>query len=200
MMRNKNAVRGFALGILAALVVVGLGLVPGLANGASQPPAPQAFRPEGFSISPLVIPAAAFTSDGEDPDGFLFDFAGGYVNGTGSACLKAPVYLPKGVGVYAVRAYLYDNAAGNIYLYMRRVNRNTGASDVMASLRTVSDSTLIQRRQDLSIDYSHIGDLYSTYSYYITTCLDSANHRLYGVQIDYGPHHQFLPVLLRDSP
>jgi hypothetical protein len=200
MIRNKNALRGFALGILAAIVVVGLGLVPVLAHGAGQPPAPQAYQPEGFGgTSPLVIPAAAFTSDGQDPDGFFFDFAGGYVNGVGTACLKAPVYLPRGVVVYAVRASLYDNATGNVYVYMRRVNRNTGAGDVMAALRTLSDSTSIQQPQDRSIDYPHIGDLYSTYYYYVTTCLDSANHRLYAVQIDYGPHRQFLPVILRRS-
>jgi len=35
--------------------------------------------------SPLVIPAADFTSDGSDPDGFFFDFSGGYINGSGTA-------------------------------------------------------------------------------------------------------------------
>jgi len=34
--------------------------------------------------SPLVIPAAGFSSEGTDPDGFCFNFAG-YVDGNGTA-------------------------------------------------------------------------------------------------------------------
>jgi hypothetical protein len=136
--------------------------------------------------SPLVISAADFSSDGFDPDGFYFSFAGGYINGDGSACLKAPAYLPQGATVTSVYASLYDNASDDVTVNLRRVNRSTGATDVMASVSTASNSTSIQQRGDTSISYPDIS--YPTYAYYVTTCLSYANHRVYAVRIYYtGP-------------
>jgi hypothetical protein len=136
--------------------------------------------------SPLVISAADFSSDGFDPDGFFFSFAGGYINGDGSACLKAPAYLPKGATITSLYASLYDNADGNVTVNLRRVNRSTGATNVMASASTSSNSTSIQQRSDTSISYPDIS--YPTYAYYVTTCLSYANHRVYSVRIYYtGP-------------
>jgi hypothetical protein len=194
--------KGFALGMLAALIV-GLGIVPVLARGGDPLllPMNQALASHAGSqafggSAPLVIPAAAFTSDGFDPDGFFFSFAGGYVNGDGSACLKAPVYLPKGAVVYRTYASLYDNASGNVTVNLRRVNRSTGATNVMASMSTTSDSTSIQNRPDLSISYPDIS--YPTYAYYVTTCLSSADHRLYSVRIYYHEYWVYLPLVLRE--
>lgn len=203
-MCNKDASRGFVLGTLAALIVACLGIAPVLAyNGDQLPPganhtlAPQPRAPQAFGgSSPLVLPAAAFTDNGDDPDGFRFSITGGYVDGYGSACLKAPVYLPKGITVYAVDAALYDNGPGQIYLELRRVDRFTGATNVMANLYTDSDSTSIQHPSDLSIQYREIGDLYSTYAYYLTTCLNNADNRLYAVRIHYYSYRHYLPVIL----
>jgi len=133
--------------------------------------------------SPLVIPAADFSSDGSDPDGFFFSFSGGYVNGDGTACLKAPAYLPKGAHVTSVYASLYDNASGNVTVNLRRVNRSTGATNVMAAASTSSNSTSIQNRSDTSINYPDVS--YPTYAYYVTTSLYHANHRVYSVRIYY---------------
>ena len=203
-MYNKDALRGFVLGMVAAIIVAGLGIVPVLAyNGDQLPPgenhalAPQPHAPQAFDgSSPLVVPAAAFTSDGGDPDGFGFSITGGYIDGSGTACLKAPVYLPKGVTVYAVDAALYDNGPGQILLELRRVDRFTGATNTMANLFTDSDSTSIQHPSDLSIQYPEIGDLYSTHAYYLSTCLNDANHRLYAVRIHYYSYRHYLPVIL----
>jgi hypothetical protein len=134
--------------------------------------------------SPLVIPAADFSDDGNDPDGFYFDFAGGYINGDGTACLKAPVYLPNGVVVTSVWASLYDNAPGSVMVRMRRVDVSSGTSNVMASLGTESDSTAIQQRSDSSIGDAQID--YPSYAYYLTVCLNYAGHRLYSVRIYYA--------------
>ena len=112
--------------------------------------------PEAGYQSPLVIPTADFSSDGGDPDGFFFSFAGGYINGDGSACLKAPAYLPKEATVTAVYASLYDNADGTVTVNLRRVNRSTGATSVMAGVSTSSGSTSIQQRSDTSISYPEI--------------------------------------------
>jgi len=136
--------------------------------------------------SPLVIPAATFSNDGTDPDGFFFDFNGGYVNGSGTACLKAPAYLPNGVTITSVNASLYDNDPGNVTVNLRRVSVDTGTSNVMANPGTVADSTVIQQRNDTTITYPEIS--YPDFAYYVTTCLNSANHRLYSVHIYYtGP-------------
>ena len=136
--------------------------------------------------SPLVVPAADFSDDGNDPDGFFFDFAGGYVNGDGTACLKAPAYLPDGATVTDVFASLYDNAAGNVMVNLRRVDVVSGSTDVMASFGTAFDSTDIQQVGDGTISYpagSHPAD-----AYYLTICLNYAEHRLYSVRIYYaGP-------------
>jgi hypothetical protein len=199
----KDALKGLVLGVLAA-VIVALGIGPALARGGDQnrPPANQALvspaGPQAFGGSaPLVIPAAAFTSDGWDPDGFFFSFSGGYVNGDGSACLKAPVYLPKGAVVYRTYASLYDNdSSGSITVNLRRVNKSTGATNVMASMSTTSDSTSIQNRPDLSISYPEIE--YPLYAYYATTCLKSADHRLYSVRIYYHEYWVYLPLVLRE--
>jgi hypothetical protein len=198
----KDAVKGLALGVLAA-VIVALGMAPVVARGGDQhlPPTNQALAspagPQGFGgPAPLVIPAAAFTSDGFNPDGFFFSFGGGYINGHGTACLKAPVYLPKGAVVDRVYASIYDNASGNVSVNLRRVNRSTGATNVMASMSTTSDSTAIQNRPDLSINYPKIE--YPTYAYYATTCLNDANHRLYSVRVYYAEYWVHLPLVLRD--
>ena len=135
--------------------------------------------------SPLIIPAADFSSDGVDPDGFFFNFVG-YVDGNGTACLKAPAYLPNGATVVSVYASLYDNTTSDIGLNLRRVNITNGESDVMGSLATSSSGTSLQQRYDTSIDYPVIS--YPTYAYYVTTCLNSVDHRLYSVRIYYtGP-------------
>ena len=143
-----------------------------------------------------VIPAAAFTSDGFDPDGFFFSFAGGYINGDGSACLKAPAYLPDGAIVTWVYASIYDNADGDVTVNLQRVNRSTGATNAMASVSTSSNSTSIQQRYDSSISYPDID--YPDYAYYVTTCLDYADHRIYSVRIYYYEYFIYLPLVLRN--
>lgn len=148
---------------------------------------PEGPAPAGLDdASPLVIPAADFSSDGNDPDGFYFDFAGGYVNGDGTGCLKAPAYLPHGATVTSVHASLYDNAPGNVMVNLRRVDVVSGSSDVMASFGTVTDSTSIQHVADESINDAGVS--HPAYAYYVTTCLNYADHRLYSVYIYYtGP-------------
>jgi hypothetical protein len=135
------------------------------------------------SGSPLVIPAADFSSDGGFPDGFFFDFETGYLQGDTFACLKAPAYLPHGVTVDYVGASLYDNATGSVTVNLKRVDVVSGAVDTMANLGTPWDSTAIQSVGDSDIDYGEIS--YPAYAYFLTICLSSADHRLYSVRIYY---------------
>jgi hypothetical protein len=202
-MCNKNALKGFSMGMLAAMIVV-LGSASVLAHQADQDSvsadhalAPQADGQLGFGDPfSLVVPGAAFTSDGIDPDGHFFSFGGGYVNGVGTACLKAPAYLPNGAVVTDLYASIYDNAAGNVTVQLARVNRISGATNAMASASTTSDSTSIQNRYDSSIDYPQIS--YPDYAYYLITCLNDADHRVYSVRIYYrGPYFIYLPLVLK---
>jgi hypothetical protein len=135
------------------------------------------------SGSPLVIPAADFSSDGGFPDGFFFDFETGYLQGDTFACLKAPAYLPHGVTVDYVGASLYDNATGSVTVNLKRVDVVSGAVVTMATLGTPWDSTDIQSVGDYDIDYAEIS--YPAYAYFLTICLSSADHRLYSVRIYY---------------
>jgi len=135
------------------------------------------------SGSPLVIPAADFSSDGGFPDGFFFDFETGYLQGDGFACLKAPAYLPHGVTVDYVGASLYGNATGSVTVNLKRVDVVSGAVVTMATLGTPWDSTDIQSVGDNDIDYAEIS--YPAYADFLTICLSSADHRLYSVRIYY---------------
>ena len=133
--------------------------------------------------SPLVIPAADFSSDGGFPDAFFFDFETGYLEG-GFACLKAPAYLPNGVTVDYVGASLYDNDEDDrVVVELKRVDVVSGAVNTMATLGTPWASTDIQSVGDGAIVYPEVS--YPGYAYFLTICLGSVDHRLYSVRIYY---------------
>ncbi len=119
-MTNKHSLKGVLFGILAALIF-GLGAWPVLAGSRGQTdrttainhprfeqPAKPVFSmqteraPAAFGGgSPLVIPAAAFVSDGFQPDSLFFPFGGGYFQGDSAnyGCITAPAYLPHGATI-----------------------------------------------------------------------------------------------------
>jgi hypothetical protein len=224
-MFNKNALKGFAMGMLAAIIVA-LGVWPALAHdsdqlllptdhelalhadrspggspGAEEPDRMGADQVTGQSFagsSPLVIPAADFSDDGYDPDSFFFLFGGGYVTGTAAdyGCLKAPAYLPRGATVTSVYAYLYDNdGARSAYVNLRRVRNMTGVQETMASVSTSGYAN--------STSIRYLGDttispdeVDNLYSYYVTTCLGSSGIRLYAVRIFYTTP-VYLPIVMK---
>jgi len=136
--------------------------------------------------SPLVIPAADFSSDGFDPDGFRFSFSGGYLAGQSSNnCLQAPAYLPDDAVVYDFFVTFYDNNdSNNIFLELRRVNNFTGDVSVLASVQSSGASGTIRSVRDNTIANGTI--IYPDYSYYVTTCLPATNLRLYSTRIYYS--------------
>ncbi len=197
-MSNKHAFRNFGLGALAALTIVWT-IPPMLAHAgglrdwaaAHASNGPQAFGGSG----PLVIPAAAFRSDGLSPGGYVFWFDLGRMEGLTGSCVMAPAYLPDRSLVYQVWASVYDNdAVNNITVNMRRVNRDTGAVDLMGSLGTTGVSTAIQTPYDLTISNPLVS--FPNYAYYVTTCLETTNTRLYSVRIWYK-EFLYLPLLSR---
>ena len=232
-MFNKSAFKGFAIGALAAAVVV-LGAWPVLANNGDQlMPANYELdrmpgRGDGLGTDeegeigaaggvvgqafggrpPLVIPAAAFTSHGDNVEDYFFSsqVSGffGYIrqDGTGSVCLQAPAYLPAGATVTSVYGYLYDNhSSGDVWVDLYRVRNLTGAEDTMASVSTTgfANSTSIRYLGDTTITEPAVSDLYS---YYVFTCFPSDGSidlRLYAVRIFYSTATPvYLPAILRD--
>jgi hypothetical protein len=203
-MRTKAAWQRTMLALLVVAIVMGLGIAPLLAYAserwelfAHNLADPLADEPAGTGLSLLVIPAAAFSSDGGFPDDFFFDFETGYLRGDNFACLKAPVYLPHGAVIDSIYASLYDNAYGNVAVTLRRVDVVSGSMEIMAAAGTTTDSTSIQQKEDITISYPEVS--YPRYAYFLTTCLSSADHRVYSVRIYYAAHRVFLPMVLRDS-
>lgn len=181
------------LALAAVLVVSASG--PVKAEGAP----PQAITLASGQPQVLVIPAAAFSSDGYNANSFFFTFSGGYIQGATEydGCVKAPVYLPKLARVYEAWATVYDNDSTYSFMIdLRRLDNFTGATAVMATMVTSSASTYVQTPYDISINNPLV--LYPDYSYYVTTCLLSSNLRLYSVRIWYTePFDVFLPMILR---
>lgn len=203
-MSTNAAWQNTMLALLVVAIVMGLGIAPLLAHAserwelfAHDLDGPLADEPAGTGLSILVIPAAAFSSDGGFPDGFFFDFETGDLRGDTFACLKAPVYLPEGAVVDSVYASLYDNADGTVAVTLRRVDVVSGSMNIMAAAGTTTNSTSIQQKEDITVSYQEVS--YPRYAYFLTTCLNSADHRVYSVRIYYAAHRVFLPMVLRDS-
>ena len=139
--------------------------------------------------SPLVIPAAAFSSDGYDPDSMFFSFFGGYVRGNAATdgCVKAPAYLPNGATITKMCATVYDNdTIYPVWVDLWRVDNLSGDTDWMATVETTGASTSVKWVCDTSIDDPLV--VYPGYAYYVTSCLFSSNIRLYSVRIYFdGP-------------
>jgi hypothetical protein len=141
--------------------------------------------------SPLVIPAADFRDDGFDPSSQFFSFGGGYQQGTaaGYGCMMAPAYLPAGAQLDQLFSSVYDNSGSrDITVDLWRVNNFDGAVDLMAQASTAGMPAAegIIVISDLSIDFPSI--LYPDYSYYVTTCAQAPEIRLYSVRLYYsGP-------------
>lgn len=151
--------------------------------------------------SPLVIPAAAFTADGLNPESSFFPFGGGYFQGNTEnyGCRVAPVYLPNEAEINEMFVSLYDNDPSyNITIKLYRVDNFTGSvvtmgtvgtsgSDAFAGIQVLNDDTLSEPLV-----------LYPDYSYYLTTCALSSNIRLYSVRLYYTvPSEVYLPMIIK---
>ncbi len=150
------------------------------------------------TTSPLVIPAAAFGTDGYAPKSTYFLFSGGYLRGEapGSGCVKAPAYLPNYAKVTVVWASVVDNdSASDLYIDLWRVSNIDGnPASIMATLKSTGASTGVQVPGDYTINTPDVR--YPDYSYYVTTCLYSTTFRLYSVRIYFnGPYTMYLPIV-----
>lgn len=78
----------------------------------------------------VVVPPAAFTSDGMNPDAFRIDSDYGYLHGLyGPSYLWAPLYLPSDAMIRSVEVSLEDwdaHPGHDVCIYLDRMNLETG--------------------------------------------------------------------------
>ncbi len=154
----------------------------------SQPPLPEGqvtLMAGGSYASPLTISAAEFRTDGGAPDGYYFQFAGGYLRGKDGvfACMQAPVYLPNGAHVTELWMSAVDNYNGyDLYVDLNRVSNATGGpSERMAGVNTSGYSTAVQNPGDTTISFPDVN--YPYYSYFLSMCFEYQAIKLYSVRI-----------------
>jgi hypothetical protein len=200
-MPERHSLRALILGALAALALAVV-FLPGLTRSVA------ALTPSGneLSSSPLIIPAADFSSDGYLPGSALFSFAGGYTAGMGTSkvqgggCIKAPVYLPRGASINSFAAYVYNREVydpetkNDLVISLHRIRTITGLHEVLGQVRDLGGSSDIHALINSSIHPNQVDDLHA---YYVTTCLWTNKMRLYGVRIYFFAHHVYLPIVQR---
>lgn len=134
--------------------------------------------------SPLVVPAAAFTDDGLNPDSMFFPFGGGYFQGGSEhyGCLVAPAYLPHGAVVTNMFVTIFDNdATYDIDVNLRKVDNFNGIGSAMAAASSSGAFAGVTTIQDGGITNPTV--FYPDYSYYVTTCVLSGDIRIYSVRL-----------------
>jgi hypothetical protein len=135
--------------------------------------------------SPLVVSAAAFTTNGNYDDTYFFHPFNGAMRGksTTDGCVQAPVYLPQGARVFQIYASILDEDAGaDVWVnLMRSDNLAYHDADEMASAHTNGSSGTIQTIFDETISYPDVS--YPRYHYWVHMCLPSADTHLYSVRI-----------------
>lgn len=187
--------------VVLVLLLASLLLTPQPALSSAPLVAPA--MPNGYRVDVNMVPAAAFSSDGyiAGITEYFTSFNGGYITGIGtgapSGCVKAPVYLRDGTMLSHVYASLVDNDADDILGFtFSKINNYTGVVTNLASINTagypVSDAIITP--------YSDITDQvvdYPTYSYYVTSCIQSDLMRIYSVRVYYYYYSITLPLILR---
>ncbi len=149
--------------------------------------------------SPLVIPAAAFSTKGNNAGSHNFIWFAGFVKGTAlsGGCIQAPVYLPRWARVYQMWTSFIDADGSNdaIVTLTRRAHADLGDIDQMGWLTTSGSDTGITSFSDVSITEPLV--MLHDYSYYVTTCLASENLKLYSVRLYFTEETIFVDAFER---
>lgn len=143
---------------------------------------------DGYT-SPMVIPGAAFHTDGDDPDGFSFN-VGGFVAGEGSpVMLYAAVYLPHGATIDRMTVYAVDDSNSctgqeSVEVFLNRAEISGYGLYEMAAAATIGASSAMQSPSDSSVGPNPVNNL--LYRYYVRALLCSTTHHLHAVEIEYS--------------
>jgi hypothetical protein len=140
-----------------------------------------------------VVPIAAFRHDGNTANDWFHSFYDGYIrnNSSTSPCLMAPTYPPDGATLTEFRfSLLDDSASSDLYVFLDRVNLNTGAVQMIGGGALIGfdsfspteafDNTLTPGTQVVSKDYA----------YFVILCFDPDTEMeilFYGARLMYTP-------------
>jgi hypothetical protein len=168
----------FVLGVtLTVLLTSALG-------SAEDPAATKAY------FAPMVIPAAAFVNDGQNPDGF--DFRTGGIEGLGmSTEMVAPVYLPNGATVRGFRAYIFDNTNScglnreDVDIFLVRTSLVTGTSQTVAITASDGASGFVDYEPTHTLNSSSATVNNTSYQYWVHMRICSFSHRVNAVVIEF---------------
>ena len=166
---------------------------------------PEAYKQAQTATSPgphyLVVPPAAFTSDGEGPDAFRIDVDYGYLHGKYFPTnLWAPLYLPRDAVITAVEVRLedWDGRPGHdVCVYLDRMPLETGDYECCMveicsnggadGYVTLVDDTV--ENPKIEEDYAYQLNIYGLYP----------DTYIFGIRISYG-FSEHLPAVLNDYP
>ena len=140
----------------------------------------------GFpATSPLVIPAAAFATNGDSPSSTNMIWYEGYIAGTALAggCIQAPVYLPDNTEITSFYISYIDEDGGQDFTVWltRTTNTSVAAFLDLATASTTGSSPDVRTAWDTSIQEPIVQ--LPEYSYYVSTCLPSASTKLISARI-----------------
>ncbi len=189
MMRNTCILR-ISLVVLLAGLAAGVQAsnpndLPPVFDDSVQVPASFEADQQKAYTSPMLVPAAAFHSDGSDPDSHSFYFNVGFIgsdNDGTSTCMYAPINLPDGAHVTDFYSNLMDNNASlEMSVYLLRVDKDTGWASEMASVTSTGADTNIDSLWTNSITDP---DIDWHYAYFVTTCIHD-DFRIYNARVYY---------------
>lgn len=108
----------------------------------------------------------------------------------------APVYLPNYAKISSIFTSIYDNdATNNMWVDFYRLDNYTGTAEIIGTVNSTGSSTAIQTPYDY-LSSNNLVD-YPTYSYYVASCMGSADHRIYSVRVYFTLNRVFMPGILR---
>lgn len=199
---------GFSVGITVGLCLVLVGLaVPAWSLGPeaststvvnlTQGEFEEMARTMGKAYgSPLVVPAAAFRSDGTNPEQLRYAANLGFLQGQDveGAFAVAPIYIPDGATISAIQASVFDGFDGpgscdgasnkNVAVWVERVNNTTGEESQMVFFNTTGINPNIQHLLDTSINFPTVE--YPEYAYFAVVKVCSSAHTFIALQIFYS--------------
>ena len=169
--------------VLAALMLAALLAAPRVASDE--------VRGTKAYVPPMVIPAAAFINNGEDPAGF--DFRNGGIEGTGTPVdMMAPVYLPDNATVTGLGAYIYDNTdvcggmgRENVVIFLVRTRVTDGLAQNIVAIASRGARGSVEYEHTDRFDPSRATVNNLLYQYWIHMQICASTHRVNAVVIEY---------------
>ncbi len=179
-MKNTSS---FIVTLVLAAAVATLGLAP-VSEARDDDDVPANLK--GFpATSPLVIPAAAFATNGSDPSSHRMVWFEGYLAGTAlpGGCVQAPAYLPDNTEITSFYiSYIDEDGGQNFSVWLTRTTNTSVAPFLdLATITTSGSDPAVRTAWDTSIQQPIVN--LPEYSYYVGACLPSSSTKLISARI-----------------